>query len=48
MNITATAKFLVQNIVSGKITYKEATKSKPELKKQIDAYIKQQNLKISK
>lgn len=48
MKITATAKFLVRNIVIGKVTYLEVIEAKPELKEQIDAYIEQQGLTIDK
>ncbi len=48
MKITATAKFLVRNIVMGKVTYLEVIEAKPELKEQIDAYIEQQGLEIDK
>ena len=48
MTISATAKFLVRNMVIGKITYLEAVNAKPELKEQIDAYIEQQGLVIDK
>lgn len=48
MKISATAKFLVRNIVTGKLTYLEAVEAKPELKEQIDAYIEQQGLTVDK
>lgn len=48
MKISATAKFLVRNIVMGKITYLEALDAKPELKEQIDAYIEQQGIVVDK
>lgn len=53
MKITATAKFLVRNIVMDNVTYLEAMNSKavtedPTLKDQIDVYIEQQNLVIDK
>ena len=46
MTISATAKFLVRNIVLGKVTYQEVITAKPELKEQVDAYITQQGLVI--
>lgn len=46
--ITATAKFLVRNIVLGNVTYLEAIEAKPALKEQIDAYIEQQGLPVDK
>ena len=48
MKITATAKFLVRNIVMGKVTYREVVEAKPELKEQVDAYIEQQGLNVDK
>jgi len=48
MKISATAKFLVRNIVMGKVTYLEVIEAKPELKEQIDTYIEQQGLEIDK
>lgn len=48
MVITATAAFLVRNIVLNNITYKEAIEKKPELKEQIEAYIEQQGLTVDK
>lgn len=48
MKISATAKFLVRNIVMGKVTYLEVVEAKPELKAQIDAYIEQEGLEINK
>ena len=42
------AKFLVMNIVLGKITYLEAVTARPDLKDAIDAYIEQQGLDIDK
>lgn len=48
MKISAKAKFLVRNIVPGKITYLEAIEARPELKEEIDAYIKQQGLNVDK
>lgn len=48
MKISATAKFLVRNIVMGKVTYLEVVEAKPELKEQIDAYIEQQGLNVDK
>ena len=48
MKVSATAKFLVRNIVLGKVTYLEVIESKPELKEQIDYYIDQQNLDVDK
>lgn len=48
MKISATAKFLVRNIVLGKITYLEAITARPDLKEQIDAYIEQEGLDIDK
>lgn len=48
MKISATAKFLVRNIVMGKVTYLEVVEARPELKEQIDAYIEQEHLEIDK
>lgn len=48
MKISATARFLVRNIVMGKVTYQEVIAAKPELKEQIDAYIEQQGLDVNK
>ena len=48
MKISATAKFLVRNIVMGKVTYLEVIEARPELKEQIDAYIEQEHLEIDK
>ena len=48
MEISNTAKFLVRNIVMKNVTYLEVTEKRPELKEQIDVYIKQQNLDIDK
>lgn len=48
MKISATAKFLVRNIVMGKVTYLEVIEAKPELKEQIDAYIEQQGIVVDK
>lgn len=48
MKISATARFLVRNIVLGNVTYLEVIGKKPELKEQIDAYIEQQGLDIDK
>lgn len=48
MRISTTAKFLVRNIVMGKVTYLEAIEARPELKEQMDAYIEQQGLAIDK
>lgn len=48
MIIAATAKFLVMNIVLGKVTYIEVIEKKPDLKEQIDAYIEQQDLVVDK
>ena len=48
MKITATAKFLVRNIVMRKVTYLEVVEAKPELKEQVDAYIEQQGLNVDK
>jgi hypothetical protein len=48
MKISATARFLVRNIVLGNVTYLEVIAKKPELKEQIDAYIEQQGLDIDK
>lgn len=48
MKISAAAKFLVRNIVLGKVTYAEVVEAKPELKAEIDAYIEQQKLDITK
>lgn len=48
MKISATAKFLVNNIVDEKVTYKEVIEKKPELKDQIDAYIEQKGYVVDK
>lgn len=48
MKISATAKFLVRNIVLGNVTYVEVITARPDLKEQIDAYIEQQGLDIDK
>lgn len=48
MKISATAKFLVRNIVLGKCTYSEAITARPELKEQIDAYVESERLDIDK
>lgn len=48
MKISATAQFLVRNIVMGKVTYLEVIEAKPELKEQIDAYIEAQGLTVDK
>ena len=48
MKISATAKFLVRNIIMGKVTYLEAIEAKAELKEEIDAYIEQQGLVVDK
>lgn len=48
MKISATARFLVRNIILGKVTYLEVIEARPELQEQIDAYIEQQDLDIDK
>lgn len=48
MVISATAKFLVRNIVLGNITYLEAVEKKPDLKEQIDDYIEREKLDIDR
>ena len=48
MTVSATARFLVRNMITGKITYLEAINAKPELQEQIDYYIEQQELSIDK
>lgn len=48
MKISATAKFLVRNIVLGKCTYLECINARPDLKEQMDTYIEQEHLDIDK
>lgn len=48
MKISATARFLVRNIVLGNVTYQEVVAKRPDLKEQIDAYIEQQGIEIDK
>lgn len=48
MEISATVKFLVKNMVSGKVTYLQVVKKHPELKEQIDAYIGEQGFAVDK
>ena len=42
------AKFLVTNIVLGKVTYLEVVTSRPDLKDAVDAYIEQQGIEVDK
>lgn len=46
MVISATAKFLVKNIRNGKVTYQEVIAKRPDLKDQIDAYMKQLGMEV--
>ena len=46
MKFSKTVQFLVRNIVMGKVTYLEVVEARPDLKDEIDAYIKQEGLLI--